>query len=438
MLSPITPHPGSVCPIVSTTSLLSLGTTSLFCALYRCDGAHGEGYIPLVLPSIANEASPASSSFGPGRLLEDSTTDTVVTLLLASRDDREPQLGGDGIFLPPGFPHNATGVMYGGKCVSRQLLTPLMKLFSSHRDWNNHRARRATVDDFNSLRLGLKLDIPTSQASGESCANFVTSDSLITAMLSEVILAMDRIVHQCPRDDPDFNLGGYERLFKTISLACCGAYNFYDAITDRLMDDMRELAPGPKREASYWLALNQFLPTLTSIFLSPVNLPSRWLLAVMQHGALVQSPSDVGGIPILQKSTEAPLVRHCPVTTTLYQPNPAWKDNVSLDKVESLMQMAASVDSSSDDDANDKEAEHDDTRYDPALSESVRVLCQRSVFLPDVIQNFGEPGIDVQRYVYGVHSTPIFLPAMVHPIFSVLISSSTSPSPSRLPSHPLQ
>ena len=132
-----------VSPILSATSFLSLGTTSLFCALDRCDLPHEAAYIPLVLPTVTTDASVATITLRKGNLLEDVTTDAVVSLLAASRDGREPQLGGDAKFLPPGFPFNGAMLMYGGKSVNHQLLTPMMKVFSLHRSWNNHRARSA-------------------------------------------------------------------------------------------------------------------------------------------------------------------------------------------------------------------------------------------------------------------------------------------------------
>lgn len=146
------PNPSSsenVSPILSTTTQLSLGTTALFCALYQCDGTHGSGFIPLVLPSVVNEATSASLSLSPAQVLEDVTTDAIVTLLVASRHGKVPQIGGDATFLPRGFAHNATRVMYGSNSVSKDLLTPLMKLFSSHHNWNNHRARSVTLEDLN-------------------------------------------------------------------------------------------------------------------------------------------------------------------------------------------------------------------------------------------------------------------------------------------------
>lgn len=133
----------------------------------------------------------------------------------------------------------------------------------------------------------------------------VISKSSVTNLLSSVIAAMDRIVHQCPPDHPNILLGGYKRLFKTVTLACCCNLLFCDHITGRLEADMRDLRPGPQREACYWLALNQFLPAITPIFLSPVHLPSRWLLAVMQHSSLIESGLFKGDIPILLQSTEA-------------------------------------------------------------------------------------------------------------------------------------
>lgn len=410
-------HGEEECAILSTTTLLSLGTTSLFCALDRCDGPHGAGYIPLALPCVANEATPGSFCLGPAQMLEDATTDAIVTTLVASRSGKEPQIGGDGTHLPPGFAHNATRIMYGGNTVSREILTPLMKLFSSHRNWNNHRARSATLDDLDSLGLGLKVESHTAEASG--VMNFLgstTTSAIVTDRLSLIVAAMDKIVHQCPRDDPDFLLGGYERLFKTVTMACCPNVLFRDVITGCLENDLRILAPGPQREASYWLALNQFLPAITPVFLSPVHLPSRWLLAIMQHGSMMESGSFVGDIPILIQSAEAKHVRHFRVSTTIYQPNSSWENDQASDNGteytddENQSEKQGSTENTSDGD-DDEDEEHDDEddcraktvkkrkTTDDALSESVRVLCQRSSVLMDMMQNFREPGIDVQRYV---------------------------------------
>jgi hypothetical protein len=377
-----------VFPIISTTRQLSLGTTALFCALERCDGPHGAGFIPMVLPSVANEATSASFSVGPAKLLEDVTTDAIVTLLVAARHGRLDQIGGDRTFLPPGFAHNATRVMYGSESVSRDLLTPLMKLFSSNRDWNNLMARSATLDDFNSLSSHLQVVVPEFRES---------SNTVITQALSLVVLAMDRVVHHCPQDDPDFHLGGYERLFKTVMLGCCPDFIIDNHITGRHLNDMKNLSTGSQREACYWLALNQLLPIITPVFLSPVHLPSRWLLAIMQHGALVESGCFQGDIPILLQGNEAKLPPQCHVSTTLYEPNPSWDRFVQSQTQE---ERSVDSDSSNEDDDDDKGIQSRNGKpMDPALSECVRVLCQRSSVLPSVMQSFGMPGIDLQMYV---------------------------------------
>jgi hypothetical protein len=388
----------AVVPIVSTTRQLSLGTTALFCALQRCDGPHGAGFIPMVLPSTANEATSSSFSLGPEKLLEDVTTDAIVTLLVAARDGRLDQIGGDATFLPPGFAHNATRVMYGSQSVSRDLLTPLMKLFSSNRDWNNHMARIATLDDFESLCLHYNVVIPEFTES---------SNSVITPLLSLVLVAMDSVVHQCPPNDPDFHLGGYERLFKTVMLGCCPELILEDHITGRHLNDMRSLPAGSRREACYWLALNQLLPVFTPLFLSPVHLPSRWLLAIMQHGSLVESGCFHGDIPILLQCNEAKLSPQCHVSTMLYEPNPSWEN-----AAQSQTQEERSIDSDSPDEDDDDTELHsrNGKPMNPALSECVRFLCQRSSVLPSVMQTFDMPGIDLQRYgtlfsssVFSVH-----------------------------------
>ena len=407
MTPPVPDDSGSVSPILSTTRQISLGTTALFCALERCDGPHGVGFIPMVLPSVANEATSANFSSQPDKLLEGVTTDAIVTLLVAARHGRLDQIGGDGTFLPPGFAHNATRVMYGSESVSRDLLTPLMKHFSSHRDFNNHIARSATLDDFKTLALHLRVashEVPEA------------ANSVITHALSLVVVAMDRVVHHCPPDDPNFHLGGYERLFKTVMLGCGPDVILKDHITGRHLNDMRSLVAGPQREACHWLALNQLLPVITPIFLSPVHLPSRWLLALMQHASLVESGCFQGDIPILLQSTEAKLVRQCHVSTTLYQPNPSW-ERIPLSEnhvIQSLTQEDSSVDSDQpDEDEDDQELpSRNGNAMDPALSESVRFLCQRSSVLPDLIQNFGIPGIDLQRY--GKFLWCMSFPSMFH------------------------
>jgi hypothetical protein len=60
------------------------------------------------------------------------------------------------------------------------------------------------------------------QASGmTNCVGSTTSSAIVTDRHSLVMAAMEKIVHQCPRDDPDFLLQGYERLLKTVTMACC-------------------------------------------------------------------------------------------------------------------------------------------------------------------------------------------------------------------------
>jgi hypothetical protein len=114
-----------------------------------------------------------------------------------------------------------------------------MKLFSAHRDWNNHMARSATPDDFKTLSLHLQVMRPAFSESGSARSTRpplgdVTYHSVITDTLSLVVVAMDRVlVHHCAPDDPDFHLGGYERLFKTFIMGCCPNILLKDHITGR-------------------------------------------------------------------------------------------------------------------------------------------------------------------------------------------------------------
>jgi hypothetical protein len=111
----------------------------------------------------------------------------------------------------------------------------------------------------------------------------------------------------------------------------------------------------------------------------------------MQHGSLIESGSFQGDIPILLQSNEAKLVRHCHVTSTaLYQPNPSWENSASSEETEiqSQSQEEKSVDSPDEDDEDQEQHSHNGKGTDPALSS----------VLPDLMQNFGMPGIDLQRY----------------------------------------
>jgi hypothetical protein len=398
---------------------------------------------------VTTDASVATITLRKGNLLEDVTTDAVVSLLAASRDGREPQLGGDAKFLPPGFPFNGAMLMYGGKSVNRQLLTPMMKVFSLHRSWNNHRARSAMPEDLFSLcaALGVANFPPSSAASSLDVS--VGPSTAFGDLLCAVLRAMDRIVHHCPPDDPDHDLGGYERLFKKVALRCIPNTPMIDLITRQLYNDMRSVVRGPQRESKYWLALNQIIPHITPVFLSPVNFPGRWLLAVMHHGSLAVSRSPFGDIPVLTEILERGELfsyGHCFVTTTLYQPNPSFESSghLRMDGYPSLSSSSSGSDTESDEsedtdnngnsDVNseseesgsplstppftgDSEQPGDDENFnddsdgsivcgtkhrrsmDHSLSECVRYLSQRSLVLPGVIRNFCPDGSDVHRLV---------------------------------------
>ena len=386
-------------------------------------------YIPLVLPTVTTDASVAMIRLGRGNLLEEVTTDAVVSLLAASQDGREPQLGGDSRFLPPGFPFNGAMLMYGGNSVNRQLLTPMTKVFSLHRNWNNHRACSATPEDLSSLCAALGVgNLPPSSAPSSLDASVIHTPTF-GELLCSVLRAMDRIVYQCPPEDPDHNLGGYERLFKKVVLECIPDTPMIDFITRQLYNDLQSVAPGPQRESKYWLALNQMIPHITPVFLSPVNFPGRWLLSVMRHGSLVVSRSPYGDIPVLTEILEPGEVifpSSCFVTTTLYEPNPASSplslsssvsDNESVISEETNdngnsnsndnRESEESEEQPVDDDDNINDDRHDtmvhgrDERrsMDTPLSRCVCYLSQRSLVLPGVIRNFCPGGSDVHRLV---------------------------------------
>jgi hypothetical protein len=101
----------------------------------------------------------------------------------------------------------------------------------------------------------------------------------------------------------------------------------------------------------------------------------------------------------------------------IYQPNSSWEndlssknytDNDNQSEKQGSTEVISDGDDNEDEEQEDVSDDEDDCwakdvkkrqATDDAFSESVHVICQHSLVLMDVMQNFREPGIDVQRYI---------------------------------------
>jgi len=266
----------------SRTSMATLATLALFIRLeHIASTSHEVAYAPMTLPLGAED--------GMGGRGEDNipcdTSNKVMSCLLSTAVGRVPQLGGDGIGLPPGFVPGVSYVINTGDSINRCLLTPMTRLFSTDPKVNNYHSRETTVHD-----LMPTLDSLREMENPRKERQSIDEGGALDCFIS-IIQCLDQMVDRaCMREGE----GPYERIYREISTKLFPDEEWEGFLCKGQIRELRAEKEPEKREQAYWLALNCALGKITGVMISPVGDMSDWVGVAMECGGLELDRGDNG------------------------------------------------------------------------------------------------------------------------------------------------
>jgi hypothetical protein len=298
--------------------------------------------------------------------------------------------------------------------VDRQLLTPLTRPFSTSRKFNNVLSRPAVAGDMLSLygvlRCACHADgrqFALDEGGDISSLSALDLFAAVVDLMSEVVSGTAGI-QQSAGDSG--KLDGFEGLFRLISTQMFPHAIFEDHLTAPHIRSLSSPEAGSsRRERDYWLALNQFLPLVTPVFLSPVGSPTVWLSLIMHNGSLtIGSIPPVDGVPPLSPfefpyevaPSAAPLtsiggivVLHCTACDWIS----GCQDHQGINSDDGSISSDDSSSCSSRSDASPQRLRPSLLAHrNSAMQHCVRELCRRSLSTPDSVAGLSSRSIGAQ------------------------------------------